>query len=86
MANRKYGREYTLFHKKEREKKRRALRNKARRMAIRQGRVAKGSTKDVAHTGSLKNPSKTKIQPRSKNRSFSRKGEKGHGPRKRRKA
>jgi hypothetical protein len=82
---RNYGREYTLFHKKEREKKRRALRNKARRLAVRQGRVSKGSTKDVAHIGSLKNPRATKIQPRSQNRSFPRKGEKGHGPRKKRK-
>jgi hypothetical protein len=79
---RNYKREYKLYGGKEKSKKERALRNKARRLAIREGRASKGDGKDVAHKGSLKNPKNVSLQSKSTNRSFSRKGEQGHGPRK----
>lgn len=51
--------------------KRRALRNKARRKAIKAGKAKKGDGKDVGHVKALKygKSSKTKIQSRSANRS-----------------
>ncbi len=76
---RNYRREYRKYHRKRKQKKDRALRNKTRRQALREGRVKKGDGKDVHHRGSLKNSKNTKVVSKRKNRSFSRKGEKGHG-------
>ena len=80
MSRRNYKREYQLDGGTEKRKKERALRNKARRLAIREGRAHKGDGKDIAHMGSLKNPRNVRLQSKSENRSFSRKGERGHGP------
>jgi hypothetical protein len=52
---RDYRKEYDTYHKTEAQKKRRAARNKARRMMERNGRVAKGdSSREVDHKN--KNP------------------------------
>ena len=67
-----YKREYETYHSKPEQKKRRASRNKARRQAIREGRVKKGSKMDIHHKD--KNPKNNgkknlKVVSRSKNRS-----------------
>jgi hypothetical protein len=49
---RDYAKEYREFHSKPSEKKKRAARNKARRMMERGGRVKKGDGKDVHHKDS----------------------------------
>ncbi len=46
---RDYKREYELYHGKPKEIKRRAKRNKARRILAKLGRVKKGDGKDVHH-------------------------------------
>jgi len=69
---RDYKREYETYHKTTTQKKRRAQRNKARRQAIKEGRVVKGSTTDIHHKdGNTKNNKKSnlKVVSRSKNRS-----------------
>ena len=53
------------YEASEYQKKRRAERNRDRRRAIRDGRVKKGDTMDIHHVGG-----KTKVLPRSKNRSI----------------
>ena len=47
--NRNYSREYEQYHGTEKQKKRRAQRNAARRKMTRLGRVKKGDKKDVHH-------------------------------------
>ena len=47
--SRDYKREYATYHSTKEQKKIRAQRNKARRQAIREGRVKKYSKKDVHH-------------------------------------
>lgn len=71
----KSGRVYSAYDKKNQarpeEVRKRVERNKARRHAIKAGKVSKGSTKDVHHVGGLKHgkkPGKTKVISRSKNR------------------
>lgn len=69
---RDYAKEYREYHGTEAQKKRRADRNRARRKALREGRVRKGDSKEVHHvgarrTGSLKN-TPTRIVSRSVNR------------------
>jgi|TARA_R100001129_G_C5310817_1_gene245122 hypothetical protein len=69
---RDYKREYETYHSKPEQKKRRASRNKARRQAIREGRIKKGSKMDIHHKD--KNPKNNgkknlKVVSRSKNRS-----------------
>ena len=49
MAQRDYGKEYRDYHGTERQKKRRAARNKARRHMERSGRVSRGDGKEVDH-------------------------------------
>lgn len=49
---RNYREEYDDYHAKPAQKKRRADRNRARRKALRQGRVRKGDNKEVDHVGS----------------------------------
>jgi hypothetical protein len=70
---RDYKREYALFHGKPEQIKRRAQRNKSRRLLAKQGLVSKGDGKDVHHadnnTGNF-NRSNLRVIPRSKNRSM----------------
>lgn len=49
MADRNYRKEYDDYHGSERQKKRRAARNKARRHMEKNGRVHKGDGKEVDH-------------------------------------
>tara|TARA_Y100001951_G_C11050245_1_gene135154 strand:- start:278 stop:508 length:231 start_codon:yes stop_codon:yes gene_type:complete len=70
--SRNYKREYETYHARPEQKKRRAARNKARRQAIKEGRVIKGSRMDIHHKD--KNPKNNKkrnlkVVSRSKNRS-----------------
>jgi len=74
MATRKrdYKKEYREYQGTTAQKKRRADRNRARRKAIRDGRVRKGDGKELDHvgfhrTGSLKNVP-TKVVSRTANR------------------
>lgn len=67
------GSEYDAYHGTAEQKRRRADRNKARRKAIRDGRVRKGDGKEVDHkgshrTGRLKNVG-TRVVSRKENRS-----------------
>ena len=69
---RNYRREYDQYHGTALQKKRRADRNRARRVAMRQGRVHKGDSKEVDHlgshrTGRLKSVP-TRVVSRHKNR------------------
>jgi hypothetical protein len=74
---RNYKREYELYQGKPDQITNRVARNKARREAIREGRVAKGDGKDIDHIvplskgGSAKKPN-TRVKTKSQNRSFSR--------------
>jgi hypothetical protein len=70
---RDYAKEYRDYHSKPEQVKRRAGRNKARRLMIKEGRVSKGDGKDVDHKNknTLDNrPSNLRIMPKSKNRSI----------------
>ena len=72
---RNYRKEYDNYQGTAAQKKRRAGRNKARRLMIRKGKAKKGDGKDVAHrdnnpfNSALKNLTS---QSRGKNRSFKR--------------
>lgn len=68
---RNFRKEYDNFHSTTKAKKQRARNNKARREAIKDGRVKKGDGKDVAHSKPGAKGS-TSIQSKSKNRSFAR--------------
>ena len=68
---RNYRREYDTYHKRKRQKKRRAGRNKARRMMIKKKGKSKLKGKDVHHKD--RNPrnnkhSNLRIQSKKKNR------------------
>lgn len=72
MTKRDYKKEYREYHASPLQKKRRADRNRARRKALREGRVRKGDNKEVHHTGEhrtgrLKNVP-TRVISRAKNR------------------
>tara|TARA_Y100000289_G_scaffold17076_1_gene16201 strand:+ start:678 stop:923 length:246 start_codon:yes stop_codon:yes gene_type:complete len=72
---RNYKKEYKNYQGKPEQKKRRAMRNKVRRMMIRAGKAKKGDGKDVHHKdGNPMNYKKSnlKLVRRSKNRSFAR--------------
>jgi len=72
---RNYKKEYKNYQGTAAQKKRRAMRNKVRRMMLRKGKVKKGDGKDVHHKdGNPMNSKKSnlKIVKRSKNRSFAR--------------
>jgi len=74
---RDYRSEYDNYHSKPEQKKNRASRNAARAALKKSGRVKKGDGMDVAHrNGNPRDnrPSNLKVQPKSKNRSFPRKG------------
>ena len=72
MMARNYRQEYDNYHSQSKQKKRRAQRNKTRRMMEREGKVSKGDGKDVHHVD--RNPSNLtaanlKVMSKSKNRS-----------------
>jgi len=72
---RNYKQEYERYHKSPEQKKRRAMRNKVRREALREGKVRKGDRIDIHHIdGNPMNNRKSnlRLQDRSKNRSFAR--------------
>lgn len=66
---RNYKLEYANYQGKPEQKKRRAQRNKARRLAERQGKVSKGDGKDVHHPTRNTASSKVAVISASKNRS-----------------
>lgn len=65
---RDYGREYSLYGASTKAKKDRASRNKARREALRKGRVHKGDSLDIHHPKGVRNNSHTVVISASKNR------------------
>lgn len=70
---RNYKTEYANYHSSPEQKRKRAMRNKARRRAEREGKVRKGDGKDVDHKRPLRsggsNSSKnTRVRSRSANR------------------
>ena len=65
---RNYKKEYENYQGTEEQKKRRAVRNKDRRKALRDGRVSKGDGMDIHHQDQ-KNLKKPVVRNRSKNRS-----------------
>ena len=73
---RDYKAEYAKYQGTEEQKKKRAQRNKARRKAMREGKVSKGDGKDVAHRKAIdkggKNSDGTRVESKSRNRSFKR--------------
>ena len=72
---RNYKQEYERYHKSPEQKKRRAMRNKVRRQALREGKVRKGDRIDIHHVdGNPMNFAKSNLilKDRSKNRSFAR--------------
>jgi hypothetical protein len=79
---RDYAKEYREYHSKPEQKKKRAQRNKARRMLEREGKVSKGDGKDVAHKKSLKSGGTSsrknlKVSSQKANRGW-RKGKSGY--------
>ena len=66
-AKRDYKKEYKKFQSSTTSKKNRAKRNKARRSALKVGKVRKGDNKDVHHSNGI-NSSRTVVLSRSKNR------------------
>tara|TARA_A100001201_G_C3936237_1_gene155099 strand:- start:282 stop:527 length:246 start_codon:yes stop_codon:yes gene_type:complete len=77
---RNYKKEYKNYQGKPEQKKRRAQRNRVRRMMERLGKVKKGDGKDVHHKdGNPMNANKSnlKVVRRSKNRSFPRNSKSG---------
>jgi len=72
---RNYRKEYDNYQGSDKQKKRRAQRNKSRREAMRKGRVRLGDGKDIDHKdGNPKNQSGSnlRVQSKSTNRSFPR--------------
>ena len=83
-TGRDYGKEYANYQGKPEQIAKRSSRNKARATMMKGGAVKKGDGKDVDHKDrNPKNNSKknTRVVSKSKNRSYSRKKEKGHGKR-----
>lgn len=78
---RDYRKEYDTYQGTEEQKKNRAMRNAARRKALKKGRVVKGDGKDVAHNKAISkggnNGDGTKVTTASANRSFDRNSKKG---------
>ena len=83
---RNYKREYEKYHSSPEQKKKRAMRNKARRRAEKAGKVRKGDGKDVDHrkplrSGGSNSSSNTRVRSKSANRADN--GGKGGRPKKR---
>ena len=82
---RKYKSEYARYQAAEVQKKKRAARNKARRMMLKTGAVSPGDKKDVSHRNGNPFDNRRKnltVQPQSKNRSYPRNrkaGKRFHG-------
>jgi len=78
---RNYRKEYDTYQGTEKQKKNRAMRNAARRKALKRGRVVKGDGKDVAHNKAISkggnNGDGTRVTTASANRSFDRNSKKG---------
>ena len=77
---RNYKKEYANYQGTDKQKKRRAMRNKARRMLEKKGKVKKGDGKDVHHKDGNPMNSKTSnlsVRNKSKNRSFPRNSKAG---------
>jgi hypothetical protein len=77
---RDYKAEYDNYHAAPDAKKKRAERNKARRMLVKEGAVKKGDGKDVDHITPLGKGGKTvrsnlRVQSAAANRSFKRKAD-----------
>ena len=77
MAKRDYKRENELYKSKPEQIKLRVARNKARRQAIKDGRVEKGDGKEIDHViplskGGSNTKANTRIRTKSQNSSFSR--------------
>jgi len=76
VKKRNYRKEYDNYQGTEEQKKKRAKRNAARRKAMKEGKVKKGDGKDVAHKKAMdkggKNSDATRIESKSRNRSFKR--------------
>ncbi len=71
---RNYRREYDTYHKRKRQKKRRAGRNKARRMMIKKKGKSKLKGKDVHHkNGNARDNRKSNLAIMSKSKNRSRK-------------
>ncbi len=69
---RNYKREYAIYHGKPEQIKRRAQRNKTRRMMVRKGRVHKGDGMDVDHKNNDvydQSDGNLQVMTKSKNRS-----------------
>tara|TARA_B100000927_G_C16085811_1_gene317105 strand:- start:147 stop:413 length:267 start_codon:yes stop_codon:yes gene_type:complete len=72
---RNYKKEYANYQGTKEQKERRAMRNKVRRQALKEGRVTKGSGFDIHHRdGNPRNTDRSNlvVQHRSQNRSFKR--------------
>lgn len=72
---RDYKKEYENYQGSEKQKKRRAMRNKARREMIREGKAKKGDGMDINHRdGNPMNDKKSnyQVQTKSANRSYPR--------------
>ena len=77
MAERNYRKEYDNYQGTPEQKKKRAMRNAARREAEKKGLVTKGDGKDVDHKkplakGGTNGSGNLRVVPASKNRSFPR--------------
>jgi hypothetical protein len=75
MATKARQRAQAKYNSKPEQKKRRAMRNKARRTMIRKGKAKKGDNKDVAHLDNNPRNNKSsnlRMQTKAKNRSFAR--------------
>lgn len=73
MAKRNYKKEYANYHSSPKQKKRRALRNKARRVAVKKLGKAAVRGKDVHHTDSKGLSTKgIRVISKAKNRGFRR--------------
>jgi len=74
---RNYRKEYDNYQGKPEQIKKRSMRNKARKMLEKEGKVSKGDGKDVAHKkplakGGSNERKNLKVSSKSKNRSFKR--------------
>jgi hypothetical protein len=72
---RNYKQEYRNFHSRPEEKKKRAKRNAARNMLMKEGKVHKGDGRDVDHRNGNANDNSRgnlRVQSKSSNRSFPR--------------
>lgn len=75
MRNRDYKHEYQSYHAKPEQKKKRAMRNAARRELTAEGRVHKGDGKEVDHkkplrAGGSNAASNLRVTSQSKNRGW----------------